>query len=156
MIAVILAAGQGKRFNGLNKPKGFLNIYHKKLIQYSLENIRRIGIKKVIIATGYKSEYYDALCNNSIELYGLEIKTVFNEKYKVSGSMYSLYNLKELINEDFILLDSDIIYDFEGFKEYVEKSSGDSLFITNASESGDEVYVEIFEQAENFKKNQTL
>ncbi len=96
--AVILAASMGSRLRGIvdDRPKGFLQLDNKPIIEESITRLIRIGITKIVIVTGYKSEFYDKLK----EKYPFVV-TIKNEQFENTGSMYSLFIAKELIKNDF-------------------------------------------------------
>ena len=57
--AVILAAGKGTRMgsaNGSEIPKVMFRALDKPLVEYSMENIRKAGVEKVVLVVGYKQE----------------------------------------------------------------------------------------------------
>ena len=54
--AVILAAGRTAEFD---RPVGMLEIEDFKLIDRTLNILKENGINKIIIVTGYESEYYE-------------------------------------------------------------------------------------------------
>jgi len=58
--AVILAAGVGLRINNISKdkPKGFIEINGKSLIQRSIKLLKKSGINNIYIVTGYKKEFF--------------------------------------------------------------------------------------------------
>jgi bifunctional UDP-N-acetylglucosamine pyrophosphorylase/glucosamine-1-phosphate N-acetyltransferase len=56
IIAIVLAAGEGTRMKSATLPKVLHPICWKPMIGYILETIQSIGIKKIIVVTGYKSE----------------------------------------------------------------------------------------------------
>ena len=70
-----------------------------------------------------------------------QIKTVRNEKYSETGTMYSLWCARNLVNTDFILLESDLIYEIRAIKELLESTSKNSILISGKTDAGDEVYV---------------
>ena len=137
--AVILAAGMGTRLRNVisDKPKGFIEIEGKSLIERSVYQLQNIGIENIIIVTGYLSEYY--------EKFALEkenIKLINNQNYPNSGSMYSLYCANELIGEDFLLLESDLIYEQRAIEELAKFKNDNAILISSLTNSDDEVYVE--------------
>ena len=140
--AVILAAGIGKRIKSIfdNKPKGFLTFGEKPIIEDSLLNLYKQGINDIILVTGYKGEYYEELKQTYPDL-----KTVENSRYASSGSMYSLYCAKESIREDFLLLESDIVYEPRAITELITCSQKDVILTAGLSNSSDEVFVETAE-----------
>ena len=76
------------------------------MVQYSIEKLLNAGVTKIFIGTGYKSERYEELKKQYPQ-----IECVYNEKYETTGSMYTLYLLKNYIHEDFLLLESDLLYE---------------------------------------------
>lgn len=56
--AIILAGGLGTRLRPLtdNTPKPMLPIKGKPILQHGIENLKKFGVKKVIISIGYKAE----------------------------------------------------------------------------------------------------
>lgn len=139
--AVILAAGMGTRLRNVTNdkiPKGFLEINGKTLIERSIEKLRSVGISKIYIVTGHLSEYYDKLC----EKYKF-IETRHNRFYKKTGSMGSLAVLENEISEDFLLLESDIIYEVYALIEALNYKENDCVILSGKTNSGDECYVEV-------------
>lgn len=136
MIAIILAAGSGRRLN-INKPKGLLNIGSYPLIQYSINNlIKTKEINKIYIVIGYEHIKYENYFN-SLNL-GIEIETLYNPQFDSSGSMYSLYiaiqrivGVNDVSNNDFVILDSDIIYNYDEFYHYLINPFKNAVFATN-------------------------
>lgn len=139
--AVILAAGMGSRLSDITNdqiPKGLLSINGKTLIERSIEKLRSIGIEKIYIVTGHLSFKYDELANK----YKF-IKTKKNRKYKATGSMTSLAILENEIKEDFLLLESDLIYEVYALIKAVNYEKKDCILLSGKTNSGDECYVEI-------------
>ena len=138
--AVILAAGMGVRLKELNRgiPKGFISLADGvPIIEHSIEALLACGISDIIIVTGFMDEYYENLRSKYPQ-----IKTVRNEKFSKTGTMYSLWCARKLINTDFILLESDLIFETRAIRELLESPVKNALLITGKTEAGDEVYVE--------------
>ena len=57
--AIILAAGMGSRIKSISvsKPKSFIEIDGKSLIERSIENLITSGIRKIYIGVGYKKSF---------------------------------------------------------------------------------------------------
>ena len=137
--AIILAAGMGVRLKELNRgvPKGFISLGNDKpIIEHSIDTLLACGIKDIIIVTGFMDEHYENLRPRYPQ-----IKTVRNEKYSETGTMYSLWCARNLVNTDFILLESDLIYEIRAIKELLESTSENSILISEKTDAGDEVYV---------------
>jgi len=137
--AVILAAGMGVRLKELNRgiPKGFISLADNiPIIEHSIEALLACGITDIIIVTGFMDEHYENLRSRYPQ-----IKTVRNEKYSETGTMYSLWCARKLLNTDFILLESDLIFETRAIRELLESPVKNLLLITGKTEAGDEVYV---------------
>ena len=133
--AVILAAGRKEEFG---KPVAFLEINEKLIIDRFMDILSENGIEKVIIVTGYKSEYYEEYAKNKNN-----IVLVKNDKYKWTGTMTSLSMIKDVIDDDFLLLENDIVFEERAIKEILKSKNRDCMVITSESGSGDEALVEI-------------
>ena len=133
--AVILAAGRTAEFD---RPVGMLEIEDFKLIDRTLNILKENGINKIIIVTGYESEYYEEYFKNS-----KNVKLVKSDKYIWTGTMHSLALAKDLVDDDFLLIENDLIFEARAIKELVESKDRDCILFTNESGSGDEAFVEI-------------
>lgn len=133
--AVILAAGRTEEFG---KPIGMLEIEDFKLIDRTLNILKENGITKTVIVTGYKSEYFEKYFKNS-----KNIILVKSDKYKWTGTMHSLSLAKDYIDDDFLLVENDLIFEKRAIKELAESGNRDCILFTNESGSGDEAFVEI-------------
>jgi choline kinase len=138
--AIILAAGMGVRLKELNRgvPKGFISLGNDKpIIEHSIDALLACGIKDIIIVTGFMDKHYEKLRSRYPQ-----IKTVRNEKYSETGTMYSLWCARNLVNTNFILLESDLIYEIRAIKKLLESASENSILLSEKTDAGDEVYVE--------------
>ncbi len=142
-LAVILAAGMGTRLKeaGKSKPKGFLRLGQRPIIQESIDKLLRTGIRQIIIVTGHHFEFYERLK----ESYPGIIETVHNSQYARSGSMYSLYCARKRLTEDFLLLESDIVYEERALSEILQfpKNRDNGVLLSGPTASDDEVYVAV-------------
>tara|TARA_Y100000310_G_C20686455_1_gene819329 strand:+ start:997 stop:1722 length:726 start_codon:yes stop_codon:yes gene_type:complete len=141
MIVVIPAAGQGIRLRPLTHtiPKGLIVIEGKTLLERSLDNLSNYGINKAIIILGHLGEMIkDKLGNN---YNGIEITYVENEKYAGTGSMYSLSKAKSLIDDDIIVVESDLLYADKAIKILLNSKFKDVLLVSDFLIRGDDVYV---------------
>lgn len=137
--AVILAAGMGTRLKGYtqDQPKGFLVVDGQSLIERSIHHLVRQGITQIIIGTGYFHEHFDLL-----RLRFPQITTRRNEAFATSGSMYTLYLLRDLVHEPFLLLESDLLYDPAALEHVLNDPAGDVILASGKTNSGDEVYIQ--------------
>ncbi|WP_297133947.1 phosphocholine cytidylyltransferase/choline kinase family protein [Terrisporobacter sp.] len=132
--AVILAAGEKKIFG---KPVSFLSLEDGKIIDRVINILNNNGIEKIVIVTGYKSEFFDEYKNNK------SIFLVKNDRYKWTGTMHSLSLAKKYIDDDFLLIENDMVFEERAITELSNNHNRDCMLITSESGSGDEALVEI-------------
>lgn len=136
--AVIVAGGLGSRFGDKTKlmPKGFIEIEGTPMVERSVQKLIAAGIEEIIIGTGHCSQYYDELAKK----YHV-IKTVRNDNYANTSSMGTLEVCVPYITGDFILLESDLIYDAVGLKVLQNEERSNVILASGKSNSHDEVYL---------------
>ena len=135
-----MAAGLGSRFGKMTEmiPKGFIECGGMSMVIRSIETLVSCGIDKIIIGTGYKKEAYE-----SLKTQYPQIQCVFSPKYAETNSMYTLWNCREAIgDDDFILLESDIIYSRNAITELQGNEHSDIMVITPVTKFQDQYYVE--------------
>ena len=136
----------GTRFGKLTdqQPKGFVLFKNKPMILRSIDTLIACGIKRIIIGTGYHKEAYEALC----EKYP-QIECVYSPRYAETNSMYTLYNCREAIGkDDFLLLESDLVFDHEAIDSLIHCSFDSAMLITSVRKFQDQYYVEMNERQE--------
>jgi len=112
MQAIILAAGMGKRLGDLTheNTKCMIKVHGRTLIERMLDQLSQLNLSRVILVIGYKGDKLKALVGDSYN--GLRIEYVENPIYDKTNNIYSLYLAKEfLLEEDTLLLESDLIFD---------------------------------------------
>lgn len=137
--AVIMAGGLGSRLGDRTKtmPKGFLEIDGTAIVESSVKKLIASGVEEIIIGTGHCSEYYESLAKK----YSL-ITIRKNEKYAETGSMGTLACCADAVLGDFLLLESDLVYDSIGLSILINDPRRDVILASGKTESGDEVYLE--------------
>ncbi|MBF1525480.1 MAG: aminotransferase class I/II-fold pyridoxal phosphate-dependent enzyme [Prevotella pallens] len=113
MQAIILAAGMGRRLGEMTKEntKCMLSINGKRLIDRTLEQLANNGIQKVIIVVGYSAKNLIEHIGNRYEKF-FDIEFINNPIFDKTNNIYSLALAKEkMIEDDTILLESDLIYE---------------------------------------------
>ncbi|WP_244834553.1 winged helix-turn-helix transcriptional regulator [Clostridium sp. BJN0001] len=133
--AVILGAGKTKDFD---EPVGLLKIEDFTIIDRTINILKENGINKVILVVGYKGEKYEEYFAKS-----KNVHIVKNDMYKWTGTMQSLALAKEYVDDDFLLIENDLVFEKRAIKDLVESDDHDCILFTNESGSGDEAFVEI-------------
>jgi choline kinase len=105
MQAIIIAAGLGRRLKPLTDhlPKCMLEIDGKSIIQHQVNTLRSAGVEKIAIIKGY--------CEEKVQLEGQNLEYFLNSDYKYNNILESLFCAEEVINDEVIILYSDIIFE---------------------------------------------
>lgn len=138
--AVIMAAGMGTRFGKYTElvPKGFVNVNGIPMVIQSIETLISCGIERIIIGTGYHKETYEALCEEYPE-----IICCHSPRYAETNCLYTLWNCREIIgNEDFLMLDSDLIYEPKAITSLLECKYPSAILTTPVKKFQDSYFVE--------------
>ena len=137
--AVILAAGMGTRlrdlFSGL--PKGFVQIGSETLIERSLRLLGEHGIEHVLIVAGHLGDAYHDLAKAHPA-----VRVIDNPDYAETGSMASLALALEEMDQDFLLLESDLFYEDRALSALLEGDTRDVLLASGPTGATDEVWIE--------------
>ncbi|NLN45371.1 MAG: phosphocholine cytidylyltransferase family protein [Clostridiaceae bacterium] len=137
--AVILAAGMGSRLGDFanNQPKGFLDVGGIRLIDRSVDALLSAGIEDIVIGTGFRAIEYDNYAASRPQ-----IRCVRNDAFQGTGSMETLYRLRMAVPGDFLLLESDLLYDPAGITTLMEDPRDNVLLASGPTQSSDEVFIE--------------
>ncbi len=137
--AVILAAGRGTRLQRTfsELPKGFLPLAGVPIVEQSIRKLLARGIRRIVIGTGHLSEAYEQMAKRYPA-----IECARNEAYATTGSLHTLANLHARLDGDFLLLESDLIYEASSLDLLLEAPQPDVILASGRTNSGDEVYVE--------------
>lgn len=138
--AVIMAAGLGSRFGEKTElmPKGFVSVNGVPMVERSVTLLKECGIERIIIGTGYHREYYEELAKR---ISGVEC--VFSPRFAETNSMFTLWNCREAIgDDDFLLLESDLIFERHALTLLMECEAPDVMLITPVTKFQDQYYVE--------------
>ncbi|KEI97161.1 aminotransferase [Clostridium botulinum A2B7 92] len=121
MQAIMLAAGMGRRLGKYTKDntKCLLKVCNKTLLERVVDSLKIAGINKLILVVGYKADNLKNFVNRYIN--DIDIVFIENKDYMTTNNIYSFYLAKDyLIEEDTILLESDLIFDRNLIKELVD------------------------------------
>ena len=137
--AVILAAGAGRRLQNVagELPKGLLKIGDRSMMDRSVDLLLKHSIERVIVVVGYQaSKYFEALTMKRPS-----IDFVLNPYFQQTGSMHSLFRARTRLREDFLLLESDLIYEPRALASLLNSKKNDVILVSGRTGAGDEVYV---------------
>ncbi|MEM2121257.1 MAG: sugar phosphate nucleotidyltransferase [Candidatus Woesearchaeota archaeon] len=126
--AVILAASKGQRLRPLTyeTPKPLIMIKNKPLLQYNIELLRNFNIKDIILVVGYlKDKIINYFGDGSN--FGVNITYVEEDPDNLPGTAGSLRLVKNLINNTFILMYGDNLYDINIADFYLYHKENNAL-----------------------------
>jgi CDP-L-myo-inositol myo-inositolphosphotransferase len=126
--ALVLAAGQGNRFEELtrHKPKPLLRIAGLSLLERVLRNLKAVGIQDVWVVVGYKA---DLIRKEIGENYvGLKIRFVEASNWE-KGNLYSFLAAKEIFQSNFILCMCDHIFDVDILRTLIDCELDSALIL---------------------------
>ncbi|MDA3893603.1 MAG: phosphocholine cytidylyltransferase family protein [Salinivirgaceae bacterium] len=107
--ALLLAAGTGSRLFPLTKssPKCLTLVNEKSILDRLVNNLKKQGFKRLVIVTGYQKEcIMDYLGSKSGDL---SIEYIYSPLFRTTNNIYSLWMARHIINEPFVLFESDLV-----------------------------------------------
>lgn len=115
--AIILAGGFGTRLSHVvsDVPKPMAPVYGKPFLTYLIDRLIDAGIRRVILATGYKHECIESYFGTSYR--GIEI--VYSQETTplfTGGAL--LQAAQKIQSEDFVVLNGDTLFDIDLQKLY--------------------------------------
>lgn len=110
--ALLLAAGTGSRLYPLtqNSPKCLTLVNEKSILERLVINLKVQGFTRLVIVTGHQENCIREFLGTNYD--GIEIEYIFSDLYKTTNNIYSLWMARNIINEPFVLIESDLVFDF--------------------------------------------
>ena len=124
MQALILAAGMGRRLGTLtdNNTKCMVKVNDTTLIERLLGQLSHLNLKRVVIVIGYEGEKLRNFVGDNYR--GMKIEYIDNPIYDKTNNIYSLsLAKKELMEDDTLLIESDLIFDESIFTRVLESEA---------------------------------
>ncbi|MBS7641402.1 MAG: sugar phosphate nucleotidyltransferase [Candidatus Bathyarchaeia archaeon] len=125
MYAVILAAGRGTRFfpHSKHTPKPLAKILSRPIIEYTIQALRKAGVKNIIIVIGHLGRLIKEHLGDG-DKFGVKIQYCYNRHYALENAT-SLKAAEKKIPSDkpFLLLMGDHYFD-EQIIEFVLNNAG--------------------------------
>jgi 2-aminoethylphosphonate-pyruvate transaminase len=117
-------------------PKGFIELGGVPIVEQSVRKLFSAGVEEIIIGTGHCAEWYERF---AARYPGVVL--VKNENFAATGSMGTLACCAPLVKGDFLLLESDLIYDSVALHGLINEGRRDVLLASGPTSSGDEVWL---------------
>ena len=108
--ALILAGGLGTRLGKetLKCPKPMLLVNGEPFLNNIIWNLKRQGIKKIVLSIGYRAEDFKEYYTNKTNM-GVDIRFIVEEKQLGTGG--AIKRCEDLLDEYFFLINGDTICD---------------------------------------------
>lgn len=136
--AVILAAGRSASFDS---PIALQEIEPNiTMIDRQIAMLETLGIKNIYVIVGYKKELFEQHFKGVTNIHLIE-----NNRYKWTGTMYSLALAAPYIKKDFILVEGDHLMEKRILSELL-KRKGSCFVLTHPSGGENDAYVEFDEK----------
>lgn len=146
MQAIMLAAGKGSRLGKYtkNNTKCMLDVHGETLLERAIDALLEADIKDFILVLGYKKDNVKKFIKEKELDKKINITYVDNDVYDTTNNIYSLYLAKDyLIQDDTILLESDLIYDKSIIKKLVNSKYDSAALIAKYEEWMDGTVVKL-------------
>jgi len=109
---LVLAGGRGTRIKTITDkiPKPLIKFNKKPLLDFILQHVTKYNFNKIFILTGYKSKNIFKRYHN--KFYNFIKINCFNEKKRL-GTWGAIFNIKNKIKKNFIVVNGDTIFNSE-------------------------------------------
>jgi len=128
MKCLIIAAGEGSRLSNRGDSKPLVPLLELPLIERVILNAKGAGITDFYIVTGYNGEKLRNHLDQFAQNRDLKITLLINNQWKKENGLSVLAAKKE-INENFILLMSDHIFDKSILEDLMQEKVADGEII---------------------------
>src|SRR5664279_2375269 len=109
--ALLLAAGLGSRLAPLTDalPKCLVAMSGVPILERLVHALDGHGFERLVIVTGYKAETLRAYLGESFG--GIAVEYLLSPLFETTNNIYSLWLAQQLIDEPFLLVESDVVFD---------------------------------------------
>ena len=109
--ALLLAAGTGNRLFPMTQksPKCLTLVNETSILERLIKSLNQHGFKRLVVVTGH----LEGCIRNFLETRAgnIKIEYIFSPLYKTTNNIYSLWMARKIINEPFVLIESDLVFD---------------------------------------------
>lgn len=133
MKVVIMAGGKGTRISSIAKdiPKPMIKIGDKPVLEHTIECLSKQGFKDIIITVAHLSEiiikyFGDGSKKSPVTGKNFDVHIEYYIENEALGNAGALFKIKDKFENDFLLINGDIIFDVDlwRFIEYHRKKQG--------------------------------
>src|SRR5664279_1592350 len=109
--ALLLAAGLGSRLGPVTEvlPKCLVPVSGIPILERLVRALDAHGFERLVIVTGYRAETLHAYLGERFG--GITIEYLLSPLFATTNNIYSLWLARQLIDEPFLLVESDVVFD---------------------------------------------
>ncbi len=109
--ALLLAAGTGSRLSPLTDmtPKCLVNVNEISILERLVLSLQEYDFKRLVVVVGHQADSVRDYLGSRAG--GMEISYITSPLYKTTNNIYSLWLARNVINEPFMLIESDLVFD---------------------------------------------
>ncbi len=135
MQAVIMAGGKGTRISSITNdeiPKPMLIVGDKTILEHQIICLKESDVNEVILVIGHLGNVIKNYFGDGSK-FGINIRYYEENPEKPLGTAGSLYYLKDMIDDDFILIFGDVFLsvDFAKMIDYHKNNLSDATLLTH-------------------------
>lgn len=115
--ALLLAAGTGSRLAPLtdSTPKCLVTVNEISILERLISSLQKHNFNRLVVVIGHQGESIREYLGTHKQ--GMDITYITSSLYKTTNNIYSLWLAREVIDEPFLLIESDLVFDTEMLKE---------------------------------------
>ena len=115
--ALLLAAGTGSRLAPLTdkSPKCLVLVNEISILKRLIDSLKEHNFKRLVIVVGYQQNCIRKFLGTRAG--GMDIIYITSPLYKTTNNIYSLWLARKVINEPFLLIESDLVFDSKMLKD---------------------------------------
>jgi choline kinase len=118
--ALLLAAGTGSRLAPLTdmQPKCLVSVNKISILERLIHSLKIHKFKRLVVVIGHQGDCIRNFLGTRAG--GMEISYINSPLYKTTNNIYSLWLARKAIDEPFLLLESDLVFDSEMLKNMLQ------------------------------------
>ena len=109
--ALLLAAGTGSRLSPLTdtSPKCLVSVNEISILERLMHSLQLHNFKRLVIVVGHEADCIRNFLGTHAG--GMEIEYITSPLYNSTNNIYSLWLARKMIDEPFLLIESDLVFD---------------------------------------------